>query len=68
MAKSHVDPKAVELFVRDGTYPGEINVKGKKRNFRNAYKHLSIVDTFRCTRVIFENERKKLIIHDTRGA
>ena len=42
--KSHIDLKAVELFVKDATYPGETDDNGKKQHFTKVCKYFSIVD------------------------
>ena len=42
---THVDLKTVEEFLRNKTYPkGILKGKGKKSNFRKAYKNFSIIN------------------------
>ena len=42
---THVDLKAVEEFLTNKTYPkGILKGKGKKSNFRKAFKNFSIVN------------------------
>ena len=64
----HVNLKDLEKYIRTGQYPIYLKEKGAKSNFRKSSKYFSIVDghlTFKGTRrVIFENERKQVIIHD----
>ena len=68
MAK-HADLKAVEEFLRNKTYPkGILKGKRKKSNFRKACKNVSIVNGDLMykekRRVVFEIERRTVIIHD----
>lgn len=68
-SNKHVDLKKIESFLRSKSYPQEISKdKGKKANFRKSCKNFKIVDGHLSykekRRVIFDNDRKKIIIHD----
>ena len=64
-----MDLKAAEEFLRNKTYPkGILKGKGKKSNFRKAYRNFSIVNGELMykekRRIMFEVERITAIIHD----
>ena len=66
---THVDVKAVEEFLRNKTYPkGVLKDKGKKSNFRKAWKNFSVINGDLMykekRRIVFEVERRTSIIHD----
>ena len=64
----HVDLNSIESYIRNKTYPEKLKDKGRKANFRKACKKFTIADghlTYKGKRrVIFEESRKRSIIHD----
>ena len=66
--RGHVDLISIENYIRNKTHPEKLKDKGRKANFRKAYKNFTIADghlTYKGKRrLILYESRKQSIIHD----